>query len=166
MVTVGHTTLIIGRDQVPKRLATCFTAIAHKVRNNLTGSSTQGNPDPAFKLLKANKGTQFIQFQHLMRFGGHQGFYDVGELFGFFLIQSSAVWWLIPKMRAKPREEVRSCAARRTCSLSSSLGRRDSKTPPKPQALHLYFGFPTRFEPLRIMLAEPHRRQHFVSVTI
>jgi hypothetical protein len=43
---------------------------------------------------------------------------------------------------SQPLEEERSCAAQITVSLNSSDFRRVSKTPPKPQSLHLYLGLP------------------------
>lgn len=72
-----------------------------------------------------------------------------------FFIQFSAVWWDTPKVRASPLELLRSWAARSNASLVCSLGRRDSKTPPRPQDLHLYLGLPTPLLPFFTNLSLP-----------
>ena len=83
-----------------------------------------------------------------------------------FFIHLSAMVWPTPKVRARPREEVRSCAARTTISLNSSDFLLLSNTTPKPQDLHLYLRLLTRFEPFFTIWSEPHFTQHFFSITM
>lgn len=83
-----------------------------------------------------------------------------------FFIHLRAVWWLIPKVLARPRDELRSWAALTTISLNSSSLRTDWNTPPKPQVLHLYLGLPEPFEPFLTICSEPHLWQHLTAKTI
>lgn len=81
-----------------------------------------------------------------------------------FFIQFRAVWWDTPKIRASPLELLLSSAALSSNSFVSWLGRRLSKTPPNPHALHLYFGLPTPLLPFFTIFSEPHFLQHFFSM--
>ena len=88
------------------------------------------------------------------------------EAIGLFFIQLSAVWWLMPKVRPRPLEEERSCAARITVSLKSPDFRRVSKTPPKPHSLHLYLGLPELLLPLRTIWGDWHLPHLLCSIII
>lgn len=143
-------------DQVPKTTAGFLASVSDKKRNDLPRPSTKRYPNPSFLCFFIHKRPQFVQFKHILLLGWEQGGHDVGQRLGFLLIHLRAVWWLMPKVLASPRDELRSWAALTTNSLNSSLLRTVWKTPPKPHALHLYLGFPEPFEPFLTMCSEPH----------
>ena len=165
-ITKTLTSTVFGRHERPKFSTWFFAPISDEISDNLTGSAAKRYPNPSFEGFWINKRPQFVQFEHVCFFCGNKRFYDFGERLGFFFIQLSAVWWLIPKPLDKPREEERSWPSRTTVSLNSSLLRNVWKTPPKPQDLHLYFGFPEPFEPFFTISSEQHLWQHFFSITI
>lgn len=165
-VTKGMAPTIFFGYQIPKCSTTLYSPVANEIGYYLSCSAAQSNPDPPFKALCVHKWPQFVQLQNIRPFRRKKCLYDVWEGFCFFLIHRRAVSWLIPKARASPREEVRSCAARTTCSLNSSLFRTVWNTPPKPQCLHLYFGLPELLLPFFTMWVEPQLLQVFSSVTM
>jgi hypothetical protein len=71
-----------------------------------------------------------------------------------------------PQVRARPRDELRSRAARTSCSLTSADLRTVANTPPKPHPWHLYLGFPGPLLPFRTMSSLPHFLQARVVVTM
>ena len=160
------TTTVFFGYQIPKHPATLYSPVANEVGYDLSCSAAQSNPNPSFKALCVHKWPQLVQLQNILFFRWNKRLYDVWEGFCFFLIHSRAVWWLIPKVRANPRDEERSCAARTTCSLNSSLFRTVWNTPPKPQSRHLYFGFPDPLLPFLTMWVEPHLWHVLSSVTM
>ena len=93
-------------------------------------------------------------------------FFPIQGATRLFFIQLAAVWRPIPKVRAKPRRELLSCAARSTNSLVSSLGKRLFMTPLNPQSLHLKRGLPTALLPFFIRLTDWHFVQLFISAII
>lgn len=161
-----HTSSVCFGNQSPKSPATFRTPVADEIWHNLPRSAAKSHPNPPFETLWINKWPHFVQLQNIRFFRRQQRLYDVGERIGLFLIHLKAVTWLMPKVRPKPRDEERSCAARTTISLKSALLRTLSKTPPKPQDLHLYLGLPTPFDPFLTICAEPHLWQLLCSVTI
>ena len=165
-VTKRMTTTVLFGYKVPECSATLYSPVADEVGHNLSCSAAQGNPNPSFKALCIYKWPQFIQLKNIRFFRRKKRLYDVWEGFGFFLIHRRAVSWLIPKVRANPRDEERSWAARTTCSLNSSLFRTVTNTPPKPQSRHLYLGFPEPLLPFFTICVEPHLWQVLCSVTM
>jgi len=110
---------------VPQLTACFFTSISNSPCDNLTGLSTENNPDPYFVSLMVYKWPQFIYFHYCWFWVICIGLYECcaqrRQLCCFFFSQMETVFRATPKVLVNPRKLLRSWYALIIFSLFSSV---------------------------------------------
>jgi hypothetical protein len=83
MKTMGGT--VGGGDRIPKALAGLETAVTDGKGDHLPRAATERQPEPGLIQLTDDKRPEFIEFQHISRFGRNQGRFQGWFLIDFFL---------------------------------------------------------------------------------
>lgn len=104
--------LITRRKRLPQFPTSFGTAVTNHAGHDLTGGTTQSDPHPTFVDALEHKRPKFIQFQHrgggVVRVWFKQRLAQGRERGVFFFNQPLTVLRATPKVRVKPRIELRS----------------------------------------------------------
>ena len=75
-IAEGQTMLVLGGNLVPQAATRFLAAVTDHKGHNLVCAATNGRPQPSFSTLFQHKRPKFIEFEHIIGFGGQQGVFE------------------------------------------------------------------------------------------